>query len=62
MKRLTLKRIVLILGALVLLGLAAIGILVASEWTYISRLRSHPANSILDVSWYLPREAVPGVA
>jgi CubicO group peptidase (beta-lactamase class C family) len=62
MKRRTLKRIALILGVLVLLGGAAIGIFVASEWTYISRMRSHPANSILDVSWYRPKEAVPGVA
>src|SRR3954447_4875635 len=62
MKRPTLKRIALILGFFALLGVAAIGIFVASEWTYISRMRSHPANSILDVPWYRPKEAVPGVA
>src|SRR5437763_47737 len=47
-------------AGLALLGLAAVGIFVASEWTYISRMRSHPANSILDVAWYEPKEAVPG--
>ena len=61
MKRPTLKRIALILGALALLAVAAVGVFVASEWTYISRMRSHPANSILDVAWYQPKEAVPGV-
>src|SRR4051812_49098823 len=61
MKRPTLKRIALILGGLTLLAAAAIGVFVASEWTYISRMRSHPARSILDVAWYQPKEAVPGV-
>src|SRR4051794_23916895 len=61
MKRSTLKRIVLILGGLALLAAAAIGVFIASEWTYISRMRSHPANSILDVAWYQPKEVVPGV-
>jgi CubicO group peptidase (beta-lactamase class C family) len=60
MRRPTLKRIALILGILGLLAIAAVGIFVASEWTYISRMRSHPANSILDVAWYQPKEAVPG--
>jgi CubicO group peptidase (beta-lactamase class C family) len=60
MKRPTLKRIALILAGLALLAIAAVGIFVASEWTYISRMRSHPANSILDVAWYEPKEAVPG--
>src|SRR3954447_18853908 len=62
MKRPTLKRIALILGFFALLGVAAIGLFVASEWTYISRMRNHPANSILDVDWYRPKEPVPGVA
>src|SRR3954451_11068915 len=62
MKRPTLKRIALILAGLALLAIAAVGIFVASEWTYISRMRSHPANSILDVAWYQPKEAVPGAA
>jgi CubicO group peptidase (beta-lactamase class C family) len=62
MKRLILKRIALILGCLVLLGLAAIGTFIASEWTYFRRMREHPANSILDVAWYRPKEAVRGVA
>src|SRR3954470_2859199 len=61
MKRPTLKRIALVLGGLALLAVAAIAVVVASEWTYISRMRSHPANSILDVAWYRPKEAVPGV-
>ena len=54
MKRLAPKRIALILAVLGLLGVAAIGLLIASEWTYISRMRGHPANSILDVAWYRP--------
>src|SRR4051794_36641188 len=61
MKRLTLKRIALTVVILGLLGVAAIGLFIASEWTYISRMRGHPANSILDVAWYRPTEAVPGV-
>ena len=60
MRRPTLKRIALILGGLALLAIVAVGIFVASEWTYIARMRSHPANSILDVAWYQPKEAVPG--
>src|SRR4051812_2505966 len=62
MKRPTLKRIALVLGVFGLLAVAAVGVFVASEWTYISRMRSHPANSILDVAWYRPKEAVPGVS
>src|SRR4051812_11363207 len=61
MKRPDLKRIALILAGLALLAVVALGIIIASEWTYISRMRSHPANSILDVAWYQPKEAVPGV-
>src|SRR3954453_15026943 len=61
MKRKTVKRITLVLGALLLLAIGAVIVFVASEWTYISRMRSHPANSILDVAWYQPKEAVPGV-
>jgi CubicO group peptidase (beta-lactamase class C family) len=60
MKRPTLKRIALILAGLALLAAIAIGVLIASEWTYIARMRSHPANSILDVGWYQPKEDVPG--
>src|SRR5262249_25133108 len=33
---------------------------VASEWTYIRRMREHPVNSILDVAWYQPKETVAG--
>src|SRR3954454_2920794 len=61
MKRQTVKRIALILGTLLLLAIGAVTVFVASEWTYISRMRGHPANSILDVAWYQPKEAVPGV-
>src|SRR5947209_2354693 len=61
MKRQTVKRIALILGTLLLLAIGAVTVFVASEWTYISRMRSHPAKSILDVAWYQPKEAVPGV-
>jgi CubicO group peptidase (beta-lactamase class C family) len=61
MKRTTLKRIALILGGLALLAAAAIGVFITSEWTYISRMRSHPARSILDVAWYQPKQVVPGV-
>ena len=61
LRRLTVKCIPLALGTLLVLGVGAIAAFLASEWTYISRMRSHPANSILDVAWYQPREAVPGV-
>src|SRR3954451_21932621 len=60
MKGKTVKRTALILGALLLLAIGAITIYVTSEWTYISRMRGHPANSILDVDWYQPKESVPG--
>ena len=62
MKRPTLRRIALTLAGLALLAVIAIGVFIASEWTYISRMRSHPAKSILDVSWYRPKGAVPGAA
>jgi CubicO group peptidase (beta-lactamase class C family) len=62
MKRLTFRRIALIFACLVLLGAAGVGVFVVSEWTYISRMRSHPVNSILDVTWYRPKEDVPGVS
>src|SRR3954469_11706881 len=61
MKRQTVKRITLVLGAILLLAIGAVTVFVASEWTYISRMRTHPANSILDVAWYQPQETVPGV-
>src|SRR4051794_20916391 len=61
MKRQTVKRIALILGTLLLLAIGAGTVFVASEWTDISRMRSHPTKSILDVAWYQPRESVPGV-
>ena len=58
--RLTIKRIAWILGAILLLGVTILVLFVASEWTYIDRMRQHPANSILDVAWYVPKEAVAG--
>ena len=61
MNRLTVKRIALILGSLFVVAIGALAAFLASEWTYISRMRSRPANSILDVAWYQPKEAVPGV-
>ena len=62
MKWLSLKRAALIFGFLILLCVAAVALFVASEWTYIRRMREHPANSILNVDWYRPKEAVPGIA
>jgi CubicO group peptidase (beta-lactamase class C family) len=61
MKRIPLKRIALVLGGIALLAVAAIAVFIASEWTYLSRMWGHPANSILGVAWYQPKEAVPGV-
>ena len=60
-KRQTVKHIALILGTLLVLAVGARSVFVASEWTYNSRMRGHPADSILDVAWYRPKEAVPGV-
>lgn len=61
MRRPTLRRIALILGGLLTLAVAAVALLVASEWTYLARMRSYPAQGILDVDWYRPKEPVPGV-
>ena len=58
--KLTIKRIASILGAIVLLLVAISVVFVASEWTYIRRMQQHPASSILDVAWYVPKEAVAG--
>jgi CubicO group peptidase (beta-lactamase class C family) len=58
--RLTTKRIAWILGAILLLGVTIPVVFVASEWTYFRRMWQHPANSILDVAWYVPKEAVAG--
>jgi CubicO group peptidase (beta-lactamase class C family) len=44
---------------LVLLGLA-VAVVVVSEWTYIDRMRHHPADPITNVAWYMPKEKVPG--
>lgn len=58
--RLTIKRIAWIVGAILLLGVIVVVVFVASEWTYLRRMRQHPAKSILDVAWYVPKEAVAG--
>jgi hypothetical protein len=58
--RLTIKRIAWTLGAILLLGVTIPVVFVASEWTYFRRMWKHPANSILDVAWYVPKEAVAG--
>lgn len=58
--RLTIKRIARVLGAILLLGVTIPVAFVASKWTYIRRMQQHPANSILDVAWYVPKEAVAG--
>src|SRR5437762_12848586 len=58
--RLTFKRIAWTLGAFLLLCVISVGLFIASEWTYIRRMRQHPANSILDAAWYRPTEAVAG--
>jgi CubicO group peptidase (beta-lactamase class C family) len=47
-------------GGLAFAGLVGLAGLVALEWTYIQRLRHHPANPITDVDWYQPREPVAG--
>jgi CubicO group peptidase (beta-lactamase class C family) len=58
--RLTIKRIAWILGAIFLIGVGLIVLFVASEWTYFRRMWQHPADSILNVAWYVPKEAVAG--
>jgi CubicO group peptidase (beta-lactamase class C family) len=58
--RLTIKRIGWILGAILLSGVTMSVVFLASEWTYLRRMWQHPSNSILDVAWYLPKEAVAG--
>src|SRR5262245_9066085 len=55
-----LRRTLIVLAGLLVLGLAGIAALVAMEWTYIRRLRSHPEKLITDVDWYQPRETVAG--
>ena len=47
-------------AVLVLMGLA-VAVVVVSEWTYIDRMRHHPADPITNVAWYVPKEKVPGV-
>ena len=54
------KRVLAGIGIVLALGLAALALLFASEWTYISRLHGYPANLITNVAWYKPMEPVPG--
>ena len=55
------KWVGIVAGAvLVLMGLA-VAVVVVSEWTYIDRMRHHPADLITNVAWYVPKEKVPGV-
>src|SRR5438876_11019563 len=54
------KRIAWPLGSFLFLCVILVVHFIASEWTYIRRMRNHPANSILDVAWYQPKEAVAG--
>jgi len=59
--RITIKRVAWSLVAVLVLCALGLGALVASEWTFIQRIRHHPADSILNVAWYVPKESVPGI-
>ena len=52
------RRLRLAAGILFLLAVVAGGALLASEWTYIQRLRHYPAKPVTDVDWYEPKEKV----
>jgi CubicO group peptidase (beta-lactamase class C family) len=54
------KRGLIAAGVVIALGVAALALLVAWEWTYIDRMRHFPADLITDVTWYVPKEPVPG--
>ncbi len=54
------RRLRLAAGILFLLAVVAGGALLASEWTYIQRLRHYPAKPVTDIDWYQPKEKVPG--
>jgi CubicO group peptidase (beta-lactamase class C family) len=47
-------------AALLVSLLLAVLVVVVSEWTYIDRMRHHPADLITNVAWYVPKENVPG--
>src|SRR5262249_319604 len=55
-----LRRTLIVIAGLLLLGIAGLAVLIGMEWTYIQRLRHHPENLITDVAWYQPRESVAG--
>jgi CubicO group peptidase (beta-lactamase class C family) len=56
----TWKRIFVISAALLFLGLVGLGILVATEWTYIRRLRHFQAQRPTPPEWFEPKEIVRG--
>jgi CubicO group peptidase (beta-lactamase class C family) len=45
---------------LVVLGLAAVGLLVGWHWTFLARMLTYPDRPVTDAAWYRPREAVRG--
>lgn len=58
--RVTFARIAWIVGGFFVFCLLLVALFAVGEWTYIRRMRDHPANSILDVGWYQPKETVSG--
>lgn len=55
------RKISAIAAALLLVGAAALALLVASEWTYIQRLRHFKRQLPTPPEWYEPKEIVRGV-
>jgi CubicO group peptidase (beta-lactamase class C family) len=47
-------------GALLAFLGVALAVVLVAEWTYIDRMRHHPADLITNVAWYVPKEKVPG--
>ena len=56
MSKAIIRNISVVAGGLVLIG----GTAIASNWTYLRRIITHPDNSITNVDWYKPLATVKG--
>src|SRR5688572_28430815 len=55
------KKVIVALAAGILILLIATTMLIASEWTYIQRIRHFQKNLPTPPEWYEPKEIVAGV-
>ncbi|HEY1375226.1 MAG TPA: serine hydrolase [Gemmataceae bacterium] len=54
------RRVAVGCGVVVAVGVVAVAVLVAYNWTFLSRAATFPDRPVTDVDWYQPTESVPG--